>query len=154
MCGLDSKWFDDMTMRLVYGRRSGIGAFLIRAASWWDQWNHVGIVTPDDTVIHATFNKGVIEEPFANFAARYQPHEVVEVGVTHPEAGIRFAREQIGCKYDWWGILEFVVRDPLQRRDRWHCVELAETAIFHAGLMRWRNRPLHRITVQQSYMVR
>lgn len=140
-------------MQIVYGRSSGLVGVLIRAASWWDQWTHCGIVTPERTLIHATRGRGVVEDPLHEFLAEHQAHDIVKVDTPHPDVGVAFAREQLGRGYDWLSILEFVVREPLQERDRWQCVELVEAALYHAGVRRWRNRPWHRVTVQQSYMV-
>lgn len=140
-------------LHVVYSRSRTVGGWLIRASSWWDQWSHCGLLTDDGTVIEARAFAGVVETPADEFMDRYSAHTRVRVDVPEPAAAIAWAREQIGCGYDYGAIAGFVLREPLERQRRWHCVELVETALSVAGRPRFR-RPEHRITVAQSYMVR
>ena len=80
-------------------------------------------------------------------------HAVIYAALGGVAAAIAWAREQIGCGYDYGAIAGFVLREPLERPRRWQCVELVETALRMAGRPRFR-RPEHRITVAQSYMAR
>lgn len=140
-------------LQLIYSRSRTVGGWLIRASSWWDQWSHCGLLTDDGTVIEARAFAGVVETPADEFMDRYSAHTRVRVDVPEPAAAIAWAREQIGCGYDYGAIAGFVLREPLDKPRRWQCVELVETALRMAGRPRFR-RPEHRITVAQSYMVR
>jgi hypothetical protein len=140
-------------LRVIYVRSNSIGGWLIRLGSWWDQWSHCGIVTPENTVINARAFHGVVEEPMDEFLARYKAHAIVEIAAPEPSRGIEWARKQLGCGYDYGAILGFIFREPFDDEVRWQCVELTECALIFAGRNRFR-RPSERITVAQSYMVK
>lgn len=140
-------------LNVVYCRSHTLGGLLIRAASWWEQWSHCGIVTPKATIIEARAFKGVVESDLDEFVQRYSELEVVKVACPDPAAAIEFARMQIGSGYDYGAIAEFVLRAGLNKRKRWHCVELVETALVAGGRDRFRREP-HRVSVAQSYMVK
>lgn len=141
------------TLRLVYARGRSVGGLLIRAASWWDQWSHVGIVD-GDTVLEARAFHGIVATPRAAFLSRYTAHEFVDVPVTDPAKGLAWAREQIGQGYDYGAIARFITGafGIRQSERRMHCVEFAEGAVLAAGRIRFR-RPAHALTVAQSFMV-
>lgn len=140
-------------LNVVYCRSYTIGALLIRASSWWDQWSHCGIVTPKGTVIEARAFAGVVESDLEEFVGRYSELEVVKIDCPDPAAAIEFARMQVGAGYDYGAIAEFVLRNPLNKHQRWHCAELVETALIAGGRDRFRRMP-HRVSVAQSYMVK
>ena len=144
-----------MTIKVVYARSRTPGAWLIRAASWWAQWSHCGLITRDGTVIESRMFAGVVETHWLDFIDRYHVHEIVKVEAPDPEQAEKWARLQLGSGYDWGAIVRFISKrfGLDQSPKRWHCVELVETAITVAGRQRFR-RPLSRVTVAQSFMVR
>lgn len=141
------------TLPIIYSRSRTIGGILIRAASWWDQWNHCGVITPEDTVLEARAFDGVIETPMSEFLQRYTQTQTVTVEVLDPAAGIAWGRSQLGAEYDYGAILEFVLRNPYNDKTKYHCAEYVENIITFAGRNRFRRLP-HKVTVQQSFMVR
>jgi len=101
---------------------------------------HVAVAF-DETCIEASF-KGVREIPLTARLATGQ-WTVVPVPCTHENAvtALRFARSQIGRKYDWLGVLWAwwfgkPAGDGMQ--DRWFCSELAAVilTIMHIDLHR------------------
>lgn len=141
------------TLHVLYVRSLTIGGVLIRASSWWDQWSHCGLLTDEGTVIHAKAFHGVVEEPVEVMLPRYTAFERVAIKVPAPELGIQWAREQLGSGYDYGSIADFVLRTELAHETKFQCVELVESSLAVAGNHRFR-RPLHRVTVAQSFMVR
>jgi uncharacterized protein YycO len=141
------------SITLVYVRSLSVGGLLLRAAQWWAQWTHVGVVTPDGTVINARAFHGVVEEDQATFLRRYSKAEFVAVPVPDPPSGIEWARSRVGNGYDYGALVRLVTSklgvDQSARRDE--CVEVAEGALAHAGRARFRV-PASRLTVQQSYV--
>ena len=137
-------------VQLMYVRSRTAVGWLIRAAQWWFPASHAAIVTKDDTVIHATVEHGVVEEPVRQFLDRYVLVDVVDVEADYDKA-ISFARSVLGAKYDFGAIARMVSR-LLGTGDarRWQCIELLETAIEAGGCRRFRI-PLDRVTVRQSY---
>ena len=83
-------------MRLIYSRSRTPFGLLVRAASWWGQWSHCGIVTGDGTVIHAHALRGVVEEPLPEFARRYSLHALVDVAA--PNSGSAMIVASAACR--------------------------------------------------------
>lgn len=140
-------------MQVIYARNHSPGSLLIRAAQWFSLWSHSGIVTPQKTVINARAFHGVVEEPLDEFLARYTAFQIVEVDVPFESRGIEWARSKLGCGYDYKAIANFILGAVGQGRERFHCVELVETACYAAGRERFRVWPW-KVTVRQSWMVR
>jgi uncharacterized protein YycO len=141
------------SITLVYVRSLSVGGLVLRAAQWWAQWTHVGVVTGQGTVINARAFHGVVEEEEAAFLRRYSKAEFVAVPVPEPQAGIDWARSRVGAGYDY-GALVRIVTGKLgvdQDEARVECVELAEGTLARAGRARFRV-PVSRLTVQQSYV--
>lgn len=141
-------------MKLIYSRSRTLFGFAIRAASWWAQWSHCGIVTPQGTVIHADALRGVVEEPLADFLKRYSHHEVVEVHAPRDGGGVDWARSKLGAGYDWGGIVRYISRKLSDQCNKcWSCAEFVEQALYYAGCSRWRCTPAD-VTPHQSFIAR
>ena len=59
-------------VRAIYCRSLSVGGALIRAASWWEQWSHCGLLTPDGTVINARAFHGVLRADLVDDLAEVQ----------------------------------------------------------------------------------
>lgn len=141
-------------VRAIYCRSLTIGGALIRASSWWDQWSHCGLLTPDNTVINARAGHGVVEETLQEFARRYSWTEIVALNLPDPDAAVTWARSKLGCGYDYGAILNIISsKFGSDSPRRYHCAEFLESAKRKGGLDIWR-KPLSRVTVAQSYMVK
>lgn len=142
---------------MIYSRGRSIGSFLIRAASWFEQWSHCGIITPEGTVVEAQAFKGVVETPLREFIDRSTEYEIVTVDCPNPSEAIAWARSKIGSGYDYGAIVGFVLREPLDKPNRYHCVDLLESAIIMGGRSgdkrRFRVRT-DKITPTQSFRTR
>ena len=143
------------SLPFIYARDRSPVSVVIRAAQWWAPWSHVGVLDEArGEVIEARMLHGVIATPVAEYLARYTATERVDVACPSPEAGLHWARGQIGAGYDYGAVVRFISsslgRDHRRLRQ---CVELAEMALIEAGRQRHRIEP-HRLTVQQSYITR
>lgn len=136
-------------LRLLFGRSHSIGSLIVRVGTA-SVWGHVGVLTDDGTVIEARAWQGVVERPFDEVVAGMSYHHIAPVECPRPEAGIAWARTQIGRPYDWAGVFAIPVRRQWDREDRWFCSEFVEAAIANAGRRRWRHP--WRITPGLSYM--
>lgn len=88
-------------------------------------YNHVGLVTPENVVIEATWPR--VRERMLKpgervdfFTLDLSDEKWMEVE--------RFMRSQVGVKYDVRGLLRFVTRVPHSENGKWFCSEL----VFHA----------------------
>ena len=117
---------------LVFARRKTFSSYLQRWYTW-SKWSHVAVVTPDgEHVIEAVLFKGVVKTPLAEFHKRYSVSQAYCYPCEHPDKAHAFLEAQLGKKYNWLGVLSFVVRRKFRTYDRWDCVSLATEAL-HAG---------------------
>lgn len=137
-------------MKLLFSRRNTVASWLICLACW-SRWSHCAIVDGDH-VIESTARRGVHRRPKALFMADYPQAEQVDIPCCDDDAGLRWARAQIGLPYDWTAIAGFVLRRDWQEPDSWFCSELAEGAVRAAGRVRFRSE-LSRITPQHVWML-
>lgn len=141
-----------MHLPIIYSRERSLGSIAVRAGSWWGQWGHCGLVTPQGTVIEAVAFGGVVESSLHHAQARASKWAIVEVECPDPVAAVAFARQQLGKPYDWGGIFGMVAREPWARDDRWFCSELVEAALAAGGRRRFRVET-HRVTPAMSFNV-
>ena len=137
----------------VYARSPKFGGAVIANIDTINRWSHCALDTGTGTVIEARMLDGVVETPWRDFADRYAG-QLVMVGheCQRPEAGIAWARGQLGKPYDWLADLGFAFhRKSWQDEGRWECAELVEAALIQAGRNRFREAP-HRITPNMSWM--
>ncbi len=100
----------------------------------WARASH-SMLIDGDWVIHATMFHGVVRVP-ASQAMQGQ----VLVAYRHylvpdPEAGLAWARSQVGKSYDFAGAVGLSLKPDRhwQKDDRWFCHELCAAAIHQAG---------------------
>jgi uncharacterized protein YycO len=142
------------TVTLIYRRSYTIGSILIRLASWFGPYSHVGAITPDGKyVIEATISKGVTKTTLSEFEKKSSKSKIVLTQCPNPDKFYQFLEDQIGKPYDWGSIFGIVSREKWDSPDKWQCAELIEVALKYSGRCRFR-REVHRITVDQSYIVK
>lgn len=138
-------------LRTIYCRTRGLMTPVIRAR-FWSAWSHCGILTPDDTVIEATFWHGVREIRVDEFIKRASKWEEKRIACDSPLAGIAWARSQIGKRYDILGALGIGLNRKWQSDRAWFCSEFLEQAVVMAGRLRFLSETW-RIDPQMSYNV-
>jgi hypothetical protein len=138
----------------IYRRSHTIGSVLIRLASWFGPYSHVGVLTADGShVIEASAFKGVVRIPLTLFIQGSSKYEVQEIECPNPDKGLAFIEAQIGKPYDWGAIFGMVARQhSWEDVSKWYCSELLEATIQAAGRRRVRIG-FGRITVDQSYII-
>lgn len=141
-------------LRLIFSRKHHVGSMLVRLGTW-SQWGHCGIVTDywnEARVIEATAMYGVIERPLHEFLEETSEYAFKEVEVPNAEAGIEWARSQLGKSYDWTGVIGMPFHREWGHDDKWFCSEFCETAIYKAGRKRFSSH-MNRATPQHVWMV-
>lgn len=138
---------------LVFSRRHHPGSALLRLAMW-SPWSHVGIVDPrTGHVIEAVAGRGVIQRRLDDVIATSSRYELVALPASNPAAVIDAALQQLGKRYDWWGVIGLGVRRQWQQDDAWFCSELAASAFAAAGEPLFRADCLRRVTPQHLWML-
>lgn len=138
-------------MKLLYSRHFSVSSALIRAGQWWGPWSHCAIVDGSAVIESRALAGGVMFSELSYVIARASEYQIVDVWTPNDEAGLQWARGQVGKPYDWTGVfaIPFKERD-WQEEDAWYCSELVEAALVKAGADRWRPG-LPGITPCQSY---
>lgn len=116
---------------LEFSRNSGI---ISRAIRWFTghEWSHVEFVTEDGKYLGSRFFGGV--------QVRDKPagDERRRVISDAPYTVVKYAKTQIGKKYDLFAIFGILTRRNWQKMNRWTCSELVAWSFLKA------NRPLLR----------
>jgi len=136
---------------LLFSRSHTLPALAIRLVTW-GTWSHVAIQTPRQTVLQATWSKGVEEVPFDAFVRKASHWFALLVELPDPAGAIAWGRSQIGKPYDIWGALGLGFHRDWQADDAWWCSEFVEMALAHGGRPRFRTG-LSRVTPEHSWMV-
>jgi hypothetical protein len=117
------------------------------------KYSHVGVVTPKDTVIHATYPV-VREDTFEEFTKRYPSYELREYEVSMPKTGYRWLHRQLNKPYDVSAIIGFLFQRDWAEEDAWFCSELAAEFLEKCLSPRFRSKDVKRVWPQTIYVVR
>lgn len=116
-------------MILAFCRGKGFISAFIRWQTW-SKYSHVAIVTPEG-VYEATPKEGVHLRNFWDDTTGID-FFVVPTPPSRERAAKEFLESQLGQKYDYWGVLRFLVRRK-SSDTKWFCSELAFRAAEIAG---------------------
>lgn len=112
-------------------------------------YSHSAIMTPVGSVIEA-WHKGGVQE-VENISSLHTSGTIVDVYEFSAMYGVdetsmlQFAREQLGCGYDFAAILRFLSRRSYTQNNRWFCSELVAKAAERGGCPIV-NLPAHQIS--------
>jgi uncharacterized protein YycO len=125
------KQFYQPSILLFKGR-----GFISRAIRWQTrgQYSHAALLQPNGTIIEAWQGNGVRIKAIVD----WRDVDVFYVdGMTEQqwEAALSFARKEVGCGYDYWGVIRFVSRSVMPKNNKWFCSELVFASLFHAGVL-------------------
>ena len=93
-------------LKLIFLSQPTIGSKLIRLFTW-SRFSHVGMVTPERTVIEAVPFYGVREIALEERLKGAIEVDYRFVEVDDPLGAIERARSQVGRSYDWRGLFGF-----------------------------------------------
>ena len=138
-------------MKILFCRSKDLVSWLIRMFTW-SSWSHVAILTPEGTAIEATWPK-VREVPVKTITDAHDEWRIVELPCADPDVAIRWARAQIGLRYDWTALAGFLVHHDWSEPFRWFCSELAAAAFEESGSPLFRGEVMRRITPEHLWML-
>lgn len=115
------------TLPVIFARSNKLFCWLIRLGTL-SSWSHCGVIDGDH-VIDTTFASGVRRIPIKEWKIHYTRYEIVNFPVKNKQDSVAFARNQIGKKYDYLGIVSFIAHRNLEDRDKYFCSELVAAAI-------------------------
>lgn len=116
----------------MFFRGKGVISALIR---WQTDgtYSHVGAYTDDGYVIESKEGKGVRKHKYTDF--KDADFYSIDVTPSQKKLFYEFLNSQLGCGYDYWGIVRFVSRRMLPENDNWFCSELMFAAAEAAGIV-------------------
>lgn len=131
------------------------GTGMIGTAIRWQTrgpYSHAGWMARDGSSFEAWHMGGVmhLETPFSLHepGTRVDIYDLPGLRGTQRDRIEDFLRAQVGCGYDWFGVLRFLSGINRNNSDRWFCSELIADACRSAGrpLLRaasWKLSPSH-----------
>lgn len=128
---------------IYYGQYTGISfiSMLIRRFTWHKRSHSAAFFSPDEKgnfhkVIEAWHIGGVQERAWTEGHSPGTKIDVYRVPCESTQAVVFYLtlKKEIGKKYDWLGILGFLLRSNVQNKKRWFCSELVFYAAQRAGI--------------------
>lgn len=137
-------------MKLIFFRTKSPYSWIIRLATAGEGgfglkngWSHVGVVSPDGTVMIDSQAPSGVNEPVSLASVTRGQYAFGELVTPNEEAGYQWARYQVGKRYDFLALLGYWVPQWLtnlltRRRDWqddtcWFCSEFAGAAAIQGG---------------------
>lgn len=142
-----------MSLQIMFTNSHKPLAPIIRAFTWSDFSHMVIVIDGGKNVLHSDFH-GVRIEPIEDLKNRSKNWILVEYECEFPELVIEACKTQIGKPYDFGGIVGIFIRDVnLQDDSKWWCSELPAYGFMKAGIPKFQEDYLHRITPQNWLML-
>lgn len=131
-------------MQIIFGRRHSISSYLIRVFTW-SKWSHCGVIV-GGKVYEATASNGVVLTNIGEFKNKYKDYIILELPAK--EGWQAKLHNQLGKKYDWLAIINFIFRRNWQSPNKWFC---SEYIAYASGI--FNTKYVSRITPQHVLMV-
>lgn len=139
-------------LQLVLTRSKTVTSFGIRVFTG-SLWSHVGILTPEGTVLESQAPHGVREVPLATVLSRASEHLVLDYADIDAGPVIAAARSQLGKSYDYLAIVAFYFRARWDDDSSWFCSEYVAWSINTGWHPVFRTREVSRVTPQDLLKV-
>lgn len=138
-------------MRLYFCRSSSLSSWAVRASTW-SRWSHVGIQTPEGTILEAVFPQ-VREVPLATFLADNGEAQAVDFPLLDPVAAAAWGRLQAGKPYDLGALVGLLFRRNWRNPARWFCSEIAAAYAEAGGSPLIRASALFRVSPETLWIL-
>lgn len=124
---------DKNLVRVALFRGKGIISALIRWQTW-SKYSHAAIVMPDGYIVEAWHTGPGVRRKLPSSTDGVDIFNIQ--GLTEDQSAIaeKFALDQIGTKYDYFGVFRFLNRRKVGDNGRWFCSELVYAALKNAGV--------------------
>lgn len=128
-------------------------SIISKAIRWWtvSEWSHVAVAISKDSFVEATYPKvrvGLVEELYGGKFVVLTPKVPLTFG--EAERLVSYLLSKVGKRYDWRGLLSFVLRKNVHNKSYYFCSELVAEAYDHIGRPLLRRSPSW-VTPQDLY---
>lgn len=131
-------------LKVIFGRSNTLSSWAIRTFTW-SRWSHCGVIL-DNKVYEATVKNGVSVSTLDDFKARYTETIIVELPCE--DGWEERLNSQLGTKYDWLAVINFVFRRNWKDDKKWFC---SEYVAYVLGL--FNDKYISRVSPQHILMV-
>jgi len=115
-------------------------SFVSRAIKFvtWGRYSHTAIILADDIIVEAWQGSNSVRI-IKSLSNGHKPGTHIDIysvrmGAEQERVFRQFVLDQVGKKYDFWGIAGFLRRKDLQRGESWFCSELFAAGCEKAGV--------------------
>ena len=140
-----------MAIRIAQYKGKSFISSLIKFVTW-GTYSHTAIMLSDTEIVEAWegSNSVRIIRGLDDGHKIGTSVDIYSVELTEEQEAIfrEFVAEQIGKKYDFWGIAGFLVRRSIQTKGSWFCSELFAAACIAAGAPLLNDRKPYQISPQ------
>ena len=127
-----------MAIQIAQYKGKSLTSRIIRFITW-SEYSHTAIILAEDTIVEAWegCNQVRIVSSLSEGHTAGTTVDIYDIrmGTKQEEKFREFIAEQVGKKYDYWGILGFLRRRDLERGESWFCSELFAAACQEAGVV-------------------
>jgi uncharacterized protein YycO len=101
-------------------------------------YSHVEILFSDGVCFSSSPRDGGVR--FKNIHILPERWTAIDMPTDQEENIKKWCEKKVGLRYDWWGILGFVLPFVRQERKAWYCSEICITALKKFGIVGCRAR--------------
>lgn len=130
-------------MKILFYKAWVAGDFKDKVISIWTfgPYSHVELMFSDDVCFSASWRGNEAGVRFKKIHVIPERWDIIEIPTTiAQEAKIRGwceDRAKENAKYDWWGIVQFVLPFVQQKDEDWYCSEISIAALNYGGVLNW-----------------
>jgi hypothetical protein len=130
-------------VRILFYKAWVAGDLKDKAISIWTlgPYSHCELLFPDGVCFSSSWRDDGVGVRYKKFPIIPSHWTCVEIPTTKEQeiqmrqwCDVKVAEN---AKYDWWGIIQFVIPFVKQKDEDWFCSEICIAALNHAGVLNW-----------------
>lgn len=130
---IDDRSDNKNLVRVALFRGRGILSALIRWQTW-SNYSHAALVLPDGSIVEAWHRGPGVRKKQLTDMNGVEIYRVKGLTKQQSDIAAEFAVDQLGQKYDYFGVFRFLNRRTVSDNGKWFCSELVYAAFKEAGV--------------------
>jgi len=129
------------------------GKLIDKLIRWWtsSNYSHCELLVPDGRI----YSVDSWEYGEVRYTSRYNIDNWTSIAIPMSDYRLkhlkRWCSDRVGQKYDWMGVVRFVLPFIPQAADKWFCSELCGAALKYVGVLGY-HVDIHGMSPQSLYM--